>query len=256
MNDMTHVIIPKSDQINADDLLAAPLTITITEVQVKPGQEQPVSIRFDGSDKVYRPCKSMARVLVAAWGPDASRYVGRSLTLYCDPKVKWGGMEVGGIRISHMSHIEAPMTMALTVTRANKKPFTVKPIAARATQAPRREGGTDFEDDAQPESITAEQVAEIERELKLRAITLPTFLAAGKVAKVSDIAPGNFTSAMKWIRKHAIADALATWKGRLEKADDAEALDLLRSEAKELPAESQAEAATLLSARAAEIATR
>ena len=70
----------------------------------------------------------MSRVLVHAWGADANKYVGRSLTLYCDPKVKWGGMEVGGIRISHMSHIDSALTMALTATKGNKKPFTVQPM--------------------------------------------------------------------------------------------------------------------------------
>ena len=129
MNDMASAIIPKSDQLNADDLLAGPITIKITGVTVKGGQEQPVSIHYEGDDgKPYKSCKSMNRVLVSAWGPDSSKYVGRSLTLYCDPKVKWGGMEVGGIRISHMSDIDEPMTMALTVTRANKKPFTVRPL--------------------------------------------------------------------------------------------------------------------------------
>lgn len=129
MSDMKAVIVPRSDQLNSDDLLAGPITIKITGVTVKGGQEQPVSIHYEGDDgKPYKSCKSMNRVLVTAWGPDSSKYVGRSLTLYCDPKVKWGGMEVGGIRISHMSDIDSPLTLALTVTRANKKPYTVKPL--------------------------------------------------------------------------------------------------------------------------------
>lgn len=135
MGDMSAVIVPKSDQINADDLLSGPMTITITGVKVSSGQEQPVSMFFDGSTKAYRPCKSMARVLVSAWGADSSKYVGRSLTLYCDPKVKWGGMEVGGIRISHMSDIDSPLTLALTMTRANKKPFTVRPMSKSTAPA-------------------------------------------------------------------------------------------------------------------------
>lgn len=128
MNDMTQVIVAKSDQINADDLLGRDLTITIEDVIIKGGQEQPVSIVFAGSDKVFRPCKSMSRVLVNVWGADAKQYIGRSMTLYRDPTVKWGGMEVGGIRISHMSDIDANVTMALTMTKANRKPFTVKPL--------------------------------------------------------------------------------------------------------------------------------
>jgi len=54
------------------------------------------------------------------------------MTLYRDPAVKWAGMEVGGIRISHMTDIGENMTMALTVTRANKKPFTVRPLTSAA----------------------------------------------------------------------------------------------------------------------------
>ena len=127
-NDMNSVIQPKSDQINSDDLIAGDLTIRITEVSVSPGQEQPVSMKFDGSTKVYRPCKSMARVMVAAWGPDSSAYVGRSLQLYRDPTVKWGGMDVGGIRIRKMTNIDRPMTMALTATKGQRKPYVVEPL--------------------------------------------------------------------------------------------------------------------------------
>ena len=129
---MRQTIIPKSDQLNADDLIGRELTIKITGVDIRGGQEQPVSIHFEGDNgKPYKACKSMCRVMVSAWGPDSKKYVGRSMTLYRDPKVKWGGMEVGGIRISHMSDISDDMTMALTVTRANRKPFTVKPIQER-----------------------------------------------------------------------------------------------------------------------------
>lgn len=130
MNDMSAVIIPRSDQLNADTLVAGPMTVTIREVQIRGGQEQPVSMILDGTALFYRPCKSMSRLIVAAWGPDASKYVGRSLTLYRDPSVKWAGMDVGGIRISHMSHIESVMTMALTATRGSRKPFTVQPLVA------------------------------------------------------------------------------------------------------------------------------
>lgn len=136
MNDMGATIIPKSDQLNADDLIAGPKTITITGVTIRSGQEQPISISFEGDNgKPYKACKSMCRVMVTAWGPDSKKYVGRSMTLYREPTVKWGGMEVGGIRISHMSDIDTALTMALTVTRANKRPFTVRPISSKPNAA-------------------------------------------------------------------------------------------------------------------------
>lgn len=137
MNDMRSTIIPKSDQLNSDDLIGREMTIKITGVDIRGGQEQPVSIHFYGDNgKPYKACKSMCRVLVSVWGADASKYVGRSMTLYRDPKVKWGGMEVGGIRISHMSHIDSAITLALTVTRANKKPYTIRPLSTVKESAP------------------------------------------------------------------------------------------------------------------------
>lgn len=135
MNDMASAITPKSDQLNSDDLIAGPLTITITEVKIRGGQEQPVSIHYEGDNgKPYKSCKSMNRVLVTAWGADAKKYVGRSMTLYRDPTVKWAGMEVGGIRISHMSDIPETLTMALTATKGSRRPFTVRPLKSSPPQ--------------------------------------------------------------------------------------------------------------------------
>lgn len=129
MNDMRSVIEPKADQLNADSLLGGPITITVTNVTIKPGTEQPVSVGYENDNgKPYKPCKSMCRVMVHCWGADANQYVGRGMTLYCDPKVKWGGLAVGGIRISHMTDINGTQVMALTETKGSKKPFTVKPL--------------------------------------------------------------------------------------------------------------------------------
>jgi len=133
--DMTAVIQPKSDQINADDLIAGPMTVTVEGVSIRGGEEQPVSVRLVGMAKVFRPCKSMSRVMVQAWGADASKYAGRSMTLYRDPKVKWGGLEVGGIRISHMSHITAPLQLMLTQSKAQRAPFKVQVLTAPAPPA-------------------------------------------------------------------------------------------------------------------------
>ncbi len=135
--DMAALCIPKSDQLNADDLIGGPRTITVRAVKANPGaREQPVSVYFEGdNDKPYKPCLSMRRVMVAAWGPDAAQYAGRSMSLYCDPKVAFGGMQVGGIRISHMSHIEKDMTLALTVTKAKRAPFSVKRLDVTAPPA-------------------------------------------------------------------------------------------------------------------------
>ena len=129
MYSILDAIAPKSDQANFDDFAGGVTkTIKVTGVAIKPG-DQPTTINYEGDNgKPYKPCKSMARVLVHCWGPDAKAYVGRSMTLYGDPNVVFGGAKVGGIRISHLSDIKEPITMALTTTRANRKPYTVKPL--------------------------------------------------------------------------------------------------------------------------------
>ena len=130
MVDLRQTIAPKSDQLNADDLIGMTRTIKVTGVKLCGAPDQPIALNFAGDNgKPYKPCKSMRRVLVNVWGPDGNAYAGRSMTLYRDDKVQFGGLEVGGIRISHMSHINAPVTMALTATKAKRKPYTVQPLA-------------------------------------------------------------------------------------------------------------------------------
>lgn len=137
MIDVSSTIQANSQQMNADDIIGKPITVKITKVSLLAG-DQPISIHYEGDDgKPWKPCKSMRRVLVGVWGSDGNAYVGRSLTLYRDDTVTFGGQAVGGIRISHMSHIEQAITMSLTATKKSKKPFTVKPLkTAPAISAP------------------------------------------------------------------------------------------------------------------------
>jgi hypothetical protein len=130
MTDISTMVEPKTDQVNSDHLISGPMTIKITKVSANEGsKEQPLSIFFEGDNgKPYKPCLSMRRVLIALWGNEGQKFIGRSMTIYRDPTVKWGGFEVGGIRISHMSNIDKPITLALTATKANRKPFTVQPL--------------------------------------------------------------------------------------------------------------------------------
>ena len=63
MTDLGKTIAPKSDQLNADDLISGPRTITITNV-ASGSKDQPINISFEGDNgKPYRPGKSMRRGL-------------------------------------------------------------------------------------------------------------------------------------------------------------------------------------------------
>src|SRR5690554_4080556 len=134
--DLTEAIVPNSQQVNADDLVASPRTVTITNVE-RGTDEQKVFVHLaEYPGRTYRPSKSMARVMVAAWGKESSTYAGRRLTIFRNPDIKFGPNKVGGIEISHMSHIDGPLTIALTRSRARKENFTVQPLPDAAPSAP------------------------------------------------------------------------------------------------------------------------
>lgn len=126
--DIADTIAPKSDQINADDLIGGPQIITVVEVIVK-GGDQPVDIiTAETPGRAYRPNKSMRRLLIAAWGKQSSSYVGGRIELTRDPLVQWAGEPVGGIKITGLSRLDKPLKIALTAKRGQRKLHTVEPL--------------------------------------------------------------------------------------------------------------------------------
>lgn len=135
MNDsLADTIIPKSDQLNADDLIAGPITVTVEGVKRSSSPEQPIDILISGH-RPYRPCKSMRRVLISVWGDKGQDWIGQSMTLYRDESVKYGGVAVGGIRISHATGIDKRRDLMLTATRSKREMFVVNPLVIK-TQPP------------------------------------------------------------------------------------------------------------------------
>lgn len=128
--DISSSTAPRTDQQNFDNYLAGPKTVTISEVKAGTA-EQPIEIHLvEFPGQPYKPSKSMRRVLVASWGAEASVYAGRRMTLFGDPTVRFGSAVVGGIKISHLSHIDKPLKTALTVSRGKREQFTVTPLTA------------------------------------------------------------------------------------------------------------------------------
>jgi len=130
--DMTDSIAPRSDQMNAEDMLAGPRTFTITDVRVGKTDEQPVSVFVAEHPQPFKPSKTVRRIMVFAWGPDSQAYIGKRMTLYRDPAVKFGGQDVGGIRVSHMSGITRRLEVQLAVTRGKRAPYVVEPLTGPA----------------------------------------------------------------------------------------------------------------------------
>ena len=138
MNDMTATIGAKSDQINAADLIGNPRTVTIREVRIKAGDDQPVTIMIEGDKKAFRPCMGVRRLFVRVWGPDASKYIGQSLTLFRDPSVTWAGKEEGGIRVSHMTGINSKIVEFMRISRTATKPYEILPLIAEVRDLPKQ----------------------------------------------------------------------------------------------------------------------
>lgn len=135
MIDIAKTIEPKSDQQNFDDYITGPKTVTISEVKVFDRPDQPIEVHLaEFPGRPYKPSKTMRRVLIGIWGNGAAEWVGRSLRLYGDPKVRFGGKEVGGIKISHMSHLDSTRTLHLTVTRGSKEDVVIDPLFVPAPE--------------------------------------------------------------------------------------------------------------------------
>lgn len=122
---------PRSDQWNADDFLSGPRTFTIAGVK-DGAAEQKYDIQLEGEARSWRPPLTMIRVLLKAWGDESEAWVGRGVTLFQDPTVKFGREVLGGVRISHLSHIDGTLNVKVTTTRGKRETVTVQPLTAPA----------------------------------------------------------------------------------------------------------------------------
>ncbi len=143
MSLLTEALAPRSDQLNADDLIAGPRVLTISSVRaVKDGRETKLILNYEGDNgKPFKPCKTMGRAMVLAWGitPEnfEQEFPGKSIRVFRDPEVTFGADgKVGGIRISHMSHIDGPKTIKLTVSQGKKRDFAFHPLVREAQRQP------------------------------------------------------------------------------------------------------------------------
>jgi hypothetical protein len=173
---------PRSDQWNAEDFTGGPRTFTIAGVS--PGKaEQKYDIELvEGEGRVWRPPLTVLRLLIAAWTDEAATWVGRQVTLYLDPDVRFGGSAVGGIRVSHLSGIEKPLTVPLSVSRGKRALVTVQPLTTT------------------PDPAVAEVVADL-----TSASSLEVLAAAWEVAKLRGVARDPGVVAAKDKRKAELA---------------------------------------------------
>jgi hypothetical protein len=117
-----------TDQLNYEDFLGG-VTRIVTIAKVEKGRkEAQYDIAIEGDDRYWRPPPTVLKLLKLAYGDEGANWVGKRAHLYGDPEVKMKGVKVGGIRVSHLSHIDKPLTASLTVTRGQTGDFVIMPL--------------------------------------------------------------------------------------------------------------------------------
>lgn len=136
--DITPFIEAESDRITSDDLIAGPASYTVARVEGRSEQDgkKRLVIHLQGASKPFIPCKGMVRLLGHLWGADLSQWVGRGLTLYRDPDVRFGKDMTGGVRICAVSDIERPATVPIRTSQKSVKAYKVDPLARQQLATP------------------------------------------------------------------------------------------------------------------------
>jgi hypothetical protein len=218
MTTLAEALAPKSDQLNADDLIAGPRVLKITGARiVRDGRDTKVVLNYDGDNgKPWKPCKTMGRAMVMAWAiADEQQMVGKSVRVFRDPTVRFGADgEVGGIRISHMSHIDKAANIKLTEAQGKKRLYTFQPLP---TAVPRDASDELTFEGAELSLRTAKTLDELEQAWRKKAMAshreaLKPVLAERK----AEMTPSN-TDATDTV---AMFDAAATPEA-IEAADKA-----------------------------------
>lgn len=132
MPDITDTLKADSTQLNAIDFPpGTSRTYTVESVRVVPSaKDRPVNIRLaeDPDGREFRPSKGMRRILAACWGPDSDTWVGRRFTVYADPSVRYAGKSIGGLKVSHVSHIDVAKKLPLRESESVTTIHTVQPL--------------------------------------------------------------------------------------------------------------------------------
>jgi len=151
--DISHTITAKSDQLNAGDL-ASPVIVEVRAVRVV-NEEQPVHIDIGPDLQPWKPCKGMRRLLAHSWGTETNAWIGQRVELYNDRSVTWGGQAVGGIRVSGISGIDAPVRFVMRTSKKGTTVYDVRPLERGKSLEDVRAGLLDY---ASGRGVTREQI--------------------------------------------------------------------------------------------------
>lgn len=130
----------KTDRFNYEHFISGPKTLKVSRLGKKVDQGKPrLLVFFEGhEDTPYWVPLGMAKCIASpdGWGESPfADWVGRSMTLFGEPTVQYGGKELGGVRVSHLSHIEKPYTTKISIRRGVRIDYEILPLKVAASAA-------------------------------------------------------------------------------------------------------------------------
>ena len=186
---------PKSDQLNADDLIGGKATFTfsrITKGKAQKKGEQPMFVHLvEFTRGPWKPCKGMRRVMEEQWGINPALWPAcLRVELYREPAVLWAGEPSGGIRICGMSNIRDDYVAIVTESRGRRVRYPIR----RLPDAPRQQ-----QSQATPDLDTVLAAA------GLTVADLDTYLAASGKPPVATATPEQRAAMASWLGNPANA---------------------------------------------------
>lgn len=123
----------KSDRLNFEDFIMGSQDFTIAKLgrKVDQGNVRLLMI-FEGREATpYWVPKGMVKCLSnpEGWGEsEFSEWIGRKVRLFGEPTVVYAGKELGGVRISHISHIPQAYSTKITERRGVRIDYVISPL--------------------------------------------------------------------------------------------------------------------------------
>lgn len=239
LRDIRSTIIPRSDQLNFDQLILGPVVVTVTHVTAG-SAEQPIIVHYEGENgRPYKPGLTMRRILALGWGSDSELWAGRSMELYGDPTIRFGKETVGGIRISRMSHIPKAIEASLAVTKGKKAMNRVEPLRlseALQTAMSAIAAASDNATLKAAKALATKLTAPADVEIALAAYTKKVAeLKAAAAAPKADTTPPTFAERAKACLDEQALQVLSDEAEAMPEGDEKQAaLDVLRARDAEL----------------------
>lgn len=110
--DLSESFAPNSEQLTYAEIGDRVVTVTVAKVTPRGDKPKDPAIHLaEFPGKPLLPGVNVGSVLRKAWGLDGKAWVGRKMTLFGDPDVYFGKEKTGGVRVSHVSDIDRPVSV-------------------------------------------------------------------------------------------------------------------------------------------------